>query len=81
MTPPLHHLGVAELGRALRAKTVSSTELTQHLLARVAATKDLGAFLHIDEAYALSRARDADARLAQGEAGTRVRSQGLRALK
>ena len=72
MTPPLHHLGVAELGRALRAKTVSSTELTQHLLARVAATKDLGAFLHIDEAYALSRARDADARLAQGEAGALI---------
>ncbi|WP_431260077.1 Asp-tRNA(Asn)/Glu-tRNA(Gln) amidotransferase subunit GatA [Roseateles chitinivorans] len=72
MTPPLHHLGVAELGRALRAKTVSSTELTQHLLARVAATKDLGAFLHIDEAYALARAKDADTRLAQGEAGALI---------
>lgn len=67
MSAPLHHLGVAELGRALRAKTVSSTELTQHLLARVAAAKDLGAFLHVDEAYALARAKDADARLAVGE--------------
>ena len=66
MTAPLHQLGVAELGRALRAKTVSSTELTQHLLARVAAAKDLGAFLHVDPDYALARAKDADARLAAG---------------
>jgi len=72
MTPPLHHLGVAELGRALRAKTVSSTELTQHLLARVAGSKDLGAFLHVDEAYALARAQEADARLAAGEAGALI---------
>ncbi len=72
MTAPLHQLGVAELGRALRAKTVSSTELTQHLLARVAAAKDLGAFLHVDEAYALARAKDADARLARGEAGALI---------
>ncbi|MBO9686547.1 Asp-tRNA(Asn)/Glu-tRNA(Gln) amidotransferase subunit GatA [Roseateles chitosanitabidus] len=69
MTSPLHTLGVAELGRALRDKTVSSTELTQHLLSRVAAAKDLGAFLHVDEAYALARAQEADARIARGEAG------------
>ncbi|WP_431100729.1 Asp-tRNA(Asn)/Glu-tRNA(Gln) amidotransferase subunit GatA [Roseateles noduli] len=72
MTTPLHHLGVAELGRALRAKTVSSTELTQHLLARVAAAKDLGAFLHVNADYALARAKDADARLASGEAGALI---------
>jgi len=72
MSAPLHQLGVAELGRALRAKTVSSTELTQHLLARVAAAKDLGAFLHVDEDYALARAKDADARLARGEAGALI---------
>lgn len=72
MTAPLHQLGVAELGRALRAKTVSSTELTQHLLARVAAAKDLGAFLHVDPDYALARAKDADARLAAGEAGALI---------
>ncbi|UXH78205.1 Asp-tRNA(Asn)/Glu-tRNA(Gln) amidotransferase subunit GatA [Roseateles amylovorans] len=67
MTTPLHHLGVAELGRALRQKQVSSLELTQHLLARVADAKDLGAFLHVGEAAALERARAADARLARGE--------------
>ena len=72
MTAPLHQLGVAELGRALRAKTVSSTELTQHLLARVAAAKDLGAFLHVDPDYALARAKDADTRLAAGEAGALI---------
>ncbi len=67
MTTPLHHLGVAELGRALREKQVSSLELTQHLLARVAAAPDLGAFLHVGEEAALARARAADARLARGE--------------
>ena len=72
MTAPLHQLGVAELGRALRAKTVSSTELTQHLLARVAAAKDLGAFLHVNPDYALARAKDADARLAAGEVGALI---------
>ena len=33
---PLHELGVAELGRALAAKEVSSVEITTHLLARMA---------------------------------------------
>ena len=35
MTQPLHTLGVAELGRALASRDVSSTEITKHLLARV----------------------------------------------
>ena len=65
----LHTLGVAELGRALAAKTVSSVELTQHLLARVAAQPALGAFLHVDGDAALAAASAADARRAAGEAG------------
>jgi len=60
-------MGVAELSRALRQKQVSSLEVTQHLLARVASAKDLGAFLHVAEEGALSRARAADERLAAGE--------------
>lgn len=67
MSTPLHHLGVAELGRALRSKQVSSLELTQHLLARVAQAKELGAFLHVSQDHALERAKAADARLARGE--------------
>lgn len=61
--------GVAALGRALRAKRVSSTEITQHLLARLAAHQHLGAFLATDEAAALAAARAADALLAQGGGG------------
>ncbi|MBA4342263.1 MAG: Asp-tRNA(Asn)/Glu-tRNA(Gln) amidotransferase GatCAB subunit A [Methylibium sp.] len=66
---PLHEMGVAELGRALGAKSVSSTELSQHLLARVTAAQALGAFLHVDAETALAAAAAADARRAAGETG------------
>ncbi|MDC6168095.1 Asp-tRNA(Asn)/Glu-tRNA(Gln) amidotransferase subunit GatA [Paucibacter sp. XJ19-41] len=63
----LHTLGVAEIGRALADKTVSSLEITQHLLARVTSAEALGAFLHVDAEGALASARAADARRAAGE--------------
>ncbi|UDF36031.1 UNVERIFIED_ORG: Asp-tRNA(Asn)/Glu-tRNA(Gln) amidotransferase subunit GatA [Shinella sp. XGS7] len=71
MSPkPLHELGVAELGRALADKAVSSREATQQLLARVTAhDMGLGAFLHVDMAAALAAADAADARRAAGEQG------------
>ena len=65
----LHSLGVAAMGRALDAREVSSTELTKHLLARVAAHEQLGAFLVVDEDHALQQAKSADARRAAGERG------------
>ncbi|WOB08501.1 Asp-tRNA(Asn)/Glu-tRNA(Gln) amidotransferase subunit GatA [Piscinibacter gummiphilus] len=65
----LHRLGVAEMGRALDAREVSSTELTKHLLARVAAHEQLGAFLVVDEDHALQQAKAADERRAAGERG------------
>lgn len=67
MTKQLHDLGVAELGRALADKSVSSAELTQHLLARVTSHDALGAFLHVDADAALNAAKAADARRAAGE--------------
>jgi len=67
--PPLHDLGVAELARRLRARELSSVELTKHLLARIARHQHLGAFLAVDEALALRRAHAADERLARGEGG------------
>ena len=66
---PLHELGVAELGRALAAKEVSSVEITTHLLARMAAHAELGAVLCIDEDTALQQARVTDARRAGGSNG------------
>jgi aspartyl-tRNA(Asn)/glutamyl-tRNA(Gln) amidotransferase subunit A len=66
---PLHELGVAELGRALASKEVSSAELTKHLLARVASQEHLGAWLCVDGDAALSQATAADQRRAAGAHG------------
>ncbi|KNZ33288.1 MAG: glutamyl-tRNA amidotransferase [Methylibium sp. NZG] len=65
----LHQLGVTELGKALAAAEVSSVELTQHLLGRLADHQALGTVLHSDSALSLEQARSADTRRAQGERG------------
>jgi aspartyl-tRNA(Asn)/glutamyl-tRNA(Gln) amidotransferase subunit A len=66
----LHDMGVAQLAARLRRREVSSVELTQHLLARIAAHDDrLGAFLAIDHQGAIEHAREADERLQRGEGG------------
>jgi len=72
MTAGLHALGVSDLGRELRARRVSSVELTTHLLARLAAHEHLGTSLVIDADGALLAARAADARRAGGDAGPLV---------
>ncbi len=64
----LHDLGVAELGRALAGKQVSSVELATHLLARLAKYEHLGAWLRVDGDAARAQARAADERRASGEA-------------
>ena len=66
---PLHELGVADLGRALADKSVSSEEITGHLLGRIAAHGALGAFLQVDAEGALAAARTADQRRAAGQTG------------
>ncbi|MFM9900683.1 MAG: Asp-tRNA(Asn)/Glu-tRNA(Gln) amidotransferase subunit GatA [Polaromonas sp.] len=63
----LHDLGVAELATKLAAREVSSVEVTQHFLTRIASHQGLGAFLATDPAVSLAQAQAADARLAQGE--------------
>lgn len=65
----LHDMGVAELGRALASKEVSSVELTKHLLARVATQEHLGAWLSVDADAAVAQAESADQRRAKGAAG------------
>jgi aspartyl-tRNA(Asn)/glutamyl-tRNA(Gln) amidotransferase subunit A len=67
--PELHQMGVAELGRVLAEKQVSSVELTQALLQRCQAHAGLGAFLHQAPDLSLAQARAADARRAAGETG------------
>jgi aspartyl-tRNA(Asn)/glutamyl-tRNA(Gln) amidotransferase subunit A len=64
----LHDMGVAELGRALDTKEVSSVEATKDLLARLAAHDELHAVLAFD-AQAQAQAVAADARRAAGERG------------
>lgn len=65
----LHEMGVAELGRALATRAVSSVEATKHLLARLAEHQQLGAVLASDAEAALREAAAADDRRARGEAG------------
>ena len=64
----LHEMGVAELGRALASKEVSSAEVTKHLLARIASHEHLGAWLEVDEQHAVAQAQAADQRRAAGAA-------------
>jgi aspartyl-tRNA(Asn)/glutamyl-tRNA(Gln) amidotransferase subunit A len=65
----LHEMGVAELGRALGARKVSSVEVTRHLQGRLAQHAALGATLSADPDQALREAAAADARRAAGETG------------
>ncbi len=67
-----HELGVADLGRALAARELSSVEATTHLLERFAAHERLGTALAIDGEGALAQARAADRRRADGDTGPLV---------
>ncbi len=68
-TADLERLGVAELGRLLDARELSSVELTKHVLLRIADHDRLGALLCIDGEAALAQAAAADARRSAGERG------------
>ncbi|MEO8203844.1 MAG: Asp-tRNA(Asn)/Glu-tRNA(Gln) amidotransferase subunit GatA [Betaproteobacteria bacterium] len=60
---------ISELSAALGARTISSAELTQLFLARIAGLEDLNAFITVDTDRAMQDARAADARRAAGESG------------
>lgn len=66
--PEPHALGVAALAAEFAAGRLGSEELAKHLLARIAAHEQLGAFLCTDADLALRDARAADARRAAGRA-------------
>ncbi|MEM9255995.1 MAG: Asp-tRNA(Asn)/Glu-tRNA(Gln) amidotransferase subunit GatA [Pseudomonadota bacterium] len=65
----MHYQSVVELARGLREGTFSSVELTRHFLDRIQSLDDrLNCYITVSEEAALSSARSADQRLAQGEA-------------
>ena len=72
MSAAFHDTGIDGLGRALRAKAVSSVELATELLDRLERFDALGATLEIGRDQALAAARDADRRIAAGDAGPLV---------
>ncbi len=60
---------IAKLSMALRAKQVSSVELTQGYLERIERYGELNAFITVDPERALVQARAADERIAGAKAG------------
>ncbi|SEQ44814.1 Asp-tRNA(Asn)/Glu-tRNA(Gln) amidotransferase subunit GatA [Thalassovita taeanensis] len=64
----LNKLTLAEARDRLRAKEVTSVELTEACLAKIEASGALNAFVHKTPEIALEQAKAADARLAAGDA-------------
>ena len=59
---------LAELSRRLRAREISSVELTQSYLDRIAARdREINAFITVDPERSLAQARAADERIARGD--------------
>ncbi len=64
-----HNTPVALMARALAAKEVSSTELTQYFLDRIAAGKRWNAYLDVNAHLSLEQAYKADKLISEGKAG------------
>ena len=60
---------LTELSRKLQAREVSAVELARHYLDRIEAHRDLNAFLDVRPEATLAEAREADERIAAGNAG------------
>ena len=66
----MHHMTLAEIARGLADKKFSSVELTQTLLARIAQLDpQINSFISLTQDLALSQAKAADERRANGESG------------
>ena len=68
MSGTLHDLSVAQLAAKLKAREVSAVEAAQHFVARSKEHATLGAWLATDVEVTLAQAREADARIARGDA-------------
>ena len=64
----MHTKTIAELARGLHNKEFSSLELTQHFLGRIKQSEHLNSFITVTEEQALSAAKQADQKLASGNA-------------
>ena len=62
----MHTNTLKELSALLQARKISACELAQAYLQRIDGS-DLNAFLHVDAALTMAQAKEADARLAQGD--------------
>jgi len=70
MAQDLCRLSLSELSPLLVRREVSPVEATQAFLARIATLNpELNAYITVDEEGALAQAREAEARIARGEAG------------
>jgi aspartyl-tRNA(Asn)/glutamyl-tRNA(Gln) amidotransferase subunit A len=70
MTDDLCRLGIHELTPLISRREVSPVEVVEAFLARIAARDpEINAYITVDEEGALAQAREAEARLARGEAG------------
>ena len=65
-----HTKTIAELSKLLHSKEVSSQELANYFLSRIAASKELNAFVDVNVEQTLLQAKAADAQLADGSAST-----------
>ncbi len=63
----MHTKTLTELAALLRAREVSSEELTRAFLARIDRHRGLNAFVTVDPEYSLAQARAADQRLDRGD--------------
>ena len=67
----IHHASLAELSALLGARKISSVELTQHFLDRIACHNGaLNAFITVDPVQSLAQARAADQRIGSGNASS-----------
>ena len=64
-----HNIPIALMAKALAAKEVSSTELTQYFLDRIEAGKKWNAYLDVNTYLSLEQANNADKIISSGKAG------------